>query len=257
VRIEGGSFVMGSTPADLERVLEQCRKEVLGALCDDVLRNFQDEQPAHDVSLSAYAIDQREVRVDEYARCVSAGACGPPSFSPGDTRFDRPSFPVTHVRWEDAKSYCAWAGGRLPTEAEWEFAARGTPSREYPWGEVYNPRLCNHGALAPDETDGTDGFLGLAPVGSFPDGATPRRIVDMAGNVSEWVSDFYDPNPETGFGYPLGSQNNPTGPSSGIGHVIRGGSYVDGAAWMRAAQRGTTDRVDSPHVGFRCAGDAG
>jgi formylglycine-generating enzyme required for sulfatase activity len=256
IRIEGGSFVMGSTPADLERVLEQCRKEVLGGRCEEVVREFQDEQPAHDVSLSAYAIDQREVRVDEYARCVSAGACNPPSFAPGDARFDRPFLPVTHVRWDDARAYCAWAGGRLPTEAEWEFAARGTTSREYPWGDSYNPRLCNHGALAPDPTDGTDGFIGLAPVGSFPDGATPRRIVDMAGNVSEWVSDYYDRDPETGFGYPLGSQYNPTGPSSGIGHVVRGGSYLTGAAWMRGAWRGTIDLVDAPHIGIRCAANA-
>jgi formylglycine-generating enzyme required for sulfatase activity len=260
--MEGGSFVMGSTPADLERVMEQCRREVPFGLCEAIVREFQSQQPAHDVALSAYAIDQREVRVDEYARCVSAGACNPPSFSPGDARFDRPYFPVTHVRWEDARSYCAWAGGRLPTEAEWEFSARGTTSREYPWGEVYNPHLCNHGTLEPDVvdhlplvtgTDDSDGFSGLAPVGSFPDGATPRRVVDLAGNVAEWVADFYEVDHETGFGYPLGSQNNPTGPTSGVEHVIRGGSYAHGAAWMRSAWRGTTELVDSPHVGIRCA----
>ncbi len=254
VRIEGGSFVMGSTPVDMARALELCRKEILGDRCD--LRYFENQHPAHDVSLSAYAIDQREVRVDEYARCVSAGACGPPSFSPGDARFDRPALPITHVSWEDARAYCAWTGGRLPTEAEWEFAARGTTSREFPWGDVYNPHLCNHGALAGDVTDGTDGFVGLAPVGSFPDGATPRRIVDMAGNVAEWVSDYYDSDPDTA-GYPPGSQNNPTGPASGIQHVIRGGSYMDGAAWMRAASRGRMDLiVDAADVGIRCAANA-
>jgi formylglycine-generating enzyme len=256
VRIEGGSFVMGSTPADLERVLEQCRKEVLGVECEALVVEFQNQEPAHDVSLSPYAIDQREVRVDEYARCVSSGACNPPSFSPGDARFDRPALPITHVRWDDARAYCTWAGGRLPTEAEWEFAARGTTSREYPWGNVYNPHLCNHGAFAPDDTDGTDGFIGLAPVGSFPDGATPRLIVDMAGNVAEWVSDYYERDLETHLGYPPGSQNNPTGPTSGVEHVIRGGSYIEGAAWMRAAWRGATELVDSPHVGIRCAGNA-
>jgi formylglycine-generating enzyme required for sulfatase activity len=253
VWIEGGSFVMGATPTDLDRTKAMCRKEVFGAHCEDITRGFQDEEPAHEVSLSGYAIDQREVRVDEYARCVSAGACALPSFTPGDPRFDRPSFPVTHVRWQDAKAYCAWAGGRLPTEAEWEFAARGSSSREFPWGEVYNGHLCNHGSFAPDEAVAPVRIVGLAPVGSFPDGATPRRLVDMAGNVSEWVADFYDRNPETGFGYVPGSQNNPTGPTSGVEHVIRGGSFADGTAWMRAAWRGTIPLVDSPHVGIRCA----
>jgi formylglycine-generating enzyme len=249
---------MGATPAELERVLEQCRKEVLSGHCELFVRAFQDEQPAHEVSLSPYALDQREVRVDEYARCVATGSCNPPSFTPGDPRFDRPSLPVSHVTWEDAHAYCAWAGGRLPTEAEWEFAARGAGAHEYPWGDVYNPHLCNHGALAPDETDGTDGFVGLAPVGSFPDGATPSHIVDMAGNVSEWVSDYYDSDPETRFGYTPGSQNNPTGPttSTGHGHVIRGGSYIQGAPWMRAAWRGNGDFA-SPDVGIRCAANPG
>jgi formylglycine-generating enzyme required for sulfatase activity len=256
VRVAAGSFVMGSSPDELGLVLEQCRKEILSGFCEDALREFQNQLPAHDVSLSAYMIDQREVRVDEYARCVAAGACNPPSFAPGDARFDRAPFPVTHVRWEDARAYCAWAGGRLPTEAEWEFAARGSGDRQYPWGNVFNPHLCNHGALAPDDTDGSDGFTGLAPVGSFPDGATPSHLMDMAGNVAEWVSDYYEPDPETRMGYPPGSQSNPTGPTTGVEHVIRGGSYANGAAWMRAAWRGSTDLVASPHIGVRCAGNA-
>jgi formylglycine-generating enzyme required for sulfatase activity len=255
VWIAGGSFTMGSSPADLEQAMAECRREVLGILCDErgVLELFQAEAPTHEVSLSPYEIDRREVRVDEYLRCVSAGACAAPRFSPDDSRFDRPSLPVTHVRWDDASAYCAWSGGRLPTEAEWEFAARGPSSRTYAWGELYNPRLCNHGALAPDDTDGTDGFFGLAPVASFPDGATPLGIVDLAGNAAEWVSDYYDIDKETGFGYPHASQVNPTGPASGALHVVRGGSYVDGAAWMRAASRRPADSTGSPTVGFRCA----
>jgi formylglycine-generating enzyme required for sulfatase activity len=249
---------MGSSPADLEEAMAECRKELLGIVCDGraVLEWFEAEAPAHEVFLSAYEIDTREVRVDEYLRCVSAGTCAAPSFSPGDSRFDRSSFPVTHIRWDDANAYCGWTGGRLPTEAEWEFAARGSSSRTYAWGELYNPRLCNHGALAQDDTDGTDGFVGLAPVASFPDGATPLGVFDMAGNAAEWVSDYYDVDPTTGLGYPNASQTNPIGPASGAFHVVRGGSYLDGAAWMRAASRRRADGAGSPTVGFRCAADA-
>jgi formylglycine-generating enzyme len=250
--------MMGSTDADVGRADEQCRREVQGVLCEEEERfSFRSEGPAHMVSLSPYSIDQTEVRVDDYARCVSAGACGPPGFSASDPRFDRPALPVTHVRWEDAKAYCTWAGGRLPTEAEWEFAARGSSSREYPWGQIYNPHLCNHGALAPDETngtDGSDGFVGLAPIGSFRDGATPERLVDMAGNVSEWVADFYERD-EHGQGYPSASQLNPRGPATGAVHVVRGGSFMRGAAWMRGAWRGWIELLDAPDVGFRCAAD--
>lgn len=256
--VAGGSFTMGSSLSDIEQAMAACRREVLGILCDErTFALFKAEAPAHEVALSPYEIDRREVRVDEYLRCVSAGTCAAPTFLPGDPRFDRPSLPVTHVRWDDASAYCAWAGGRLPTEAEWEFAARGPSSRTYPWGELYNPRICNHGAFADDDTDGMDGFFGLAPVASFPDGATPLGIVDMAGNAAEWVSDYYDiPDPTTHFGYPNASQINPTGPATGIFHVVRGGSYVDGAAWTRAASRRYADSTGSPTVGFRCAANA-
>jgi formylglycine-generating enzyme required for sulfatase activity len=256
VRVVGATFRMGSTSLDMERARGLCHKEILGARCDDprVANGFRPEGHQHDVTVFTFDLDRTEVTVRAYARCVEAGVCSPPGYPPGDPRFDRPTLPVTHVRWDDAAQFCAWIGGRLPTEAEWELAARGTERREFPWGWFYNAHVANHGALAPDETDASDGFLGLAPVGSFPDGATPLGLLDMAGNAAEWVFDLWDVD-ENGFGYPQASQVNPKGPSAGGTHVIRGGSFEDGAPWMRGASRATLVVARSPSVGFRCAHD--
>jgi formylglycine-generating enzyme required for sulfatase activity len=260
VRIPGGRFVMGSTPQEMQDALQLCAKEPAGVRCQRGDEGFFDaalliraEGHAHEVTLADFEIDATEVTVEKYLRCVASGACSPPSFPAGDPRYDVAQYPVTHVSWQDASSYCTWAGGRLPTEAEWELAARGYTNHTFPWGNVYSPRLSNHGSFADDPTDGRDGFLGLAPVGSFPDGATPTGLLDMAGNASEWVADWYDRD-EQQFGYPRGAQTNPKGPSFGaLGHVVRGGSYLDGAHFLRAAARRPRMFADR-EVGFRCAG---
>jgi formylglycine-generating enzyme required for sulfatase activity len=137
-----------------------------------------------------------------------------------------------------------------------EYVARGPTSREFPWGAFYNSHLANHGAFSTDDTDATDGFAGLAPVGSFPDGVTALGVFDMAGNAAEWVADVWATD-EEGFGYPAASQVNPRGPTTGGFHVVRGGSYEEGAAWMRGASRTTTALVRSAAIGFRCAADVG
>lgn len=261
VRITGGRFVMGSTPQEMQDALQLCAKEPLGIACGrveytwDFANAVRAEGFAHEVTLNDFEMDVTEVTVENYARCVAASGCSPPSFPAGDPRYDVPEYPVTHVLWQDAASYCSWAGGRLPTEAEWELAARGRTNNTFPWGTIYNPRLCNHGAFAlEDPSDARDGFVGLAPVGSFPDGKTPTGLLDMAGNVSEWVADWYERD-EQQFGYKRGAATNPKGPAFGaLGHVIRGGSYRDGAHWQRSASRRASTFAER-EVGFRCVAD--
>jgi sulfatase modifying factor 1 len=281
VRLAGGTFIMGSSMAQMVGAIDLCSHEVLRAQCpcrdrerppecrvDSTLAELlHAEGEAHPVTLSPFEMDRTEVTVAAYARCVSAGPCAPPDTNPDDRRFGRPELPVTHVRWDDARDYCRWAGGRLPTEAEWEYAARGPEGRAFPWGNAYNAHLANHGSSlftgfdlpsAQDDTDATDGFTELAPVGSLRDGATPLGVLDMAGNVAEWVSDEIelDANGRP-VGYAPDAQTDPQ-PRAGSGgfHVVRGGSYRSAAMWMRAAARDITTPLQRPAwVGFRCVAD--
>lgn len=271
VHIAGGTFSMGSTPIAMLYGLQLCKREPLGTVlfpielrmghidhqsmhCD--VHRFESEGVAHPVTLSPFWIDRTEVRVADYLRCASAGACSAPGFSAGDARFAQPDFPVVLVSWEDARDYCVFAKGRLPTEAEWELAARGLEGRAFPWGNVYNPHLSNHGSIALDPTDATDGFAGLAPVGSIPDGKTALGLLDMAGNAAEWVADAHDP--DAAGEVPLYPPSPVTNPRSDVGarHVIRGGSYMQGADAQRSTARFMTYPTRRlPYVGFRCAQD--
>ncbi len=125
VTLPASTFIMGSTPGEMAVGVGMCRHEVLQAECDQVAQFIRSEGVAHEVYIDAFALDRREVSVGEYRRCVAAGACAAPGFSPRDPRFDRDELPVTQVRWGDAAAFCGWRGARLPTEAEWELAAKG------------------------------------------------------------------------------------------------------------------------------------
>ena len=218
-----------------------------------------DELPQHRVYLDAYWIDQTEVTNAMYARCVADGACTPPAETRSFTRDSYYSssqfgnYPVLYMDWNQSSAYCAWAGRRLPTEAEWEKAARGTDGRIYPWGDEFS---CSKGNFD-DETQSDadtvpggpncDGYPDTAPVGSYPAGASPYGALDMAGNVWEWVADWHG-------AYPSGAVSNPTGPDSGYYRVLRGGSWDVGSDIIRAAYRGGFI-PDNRYInfGFRCA----
>ncbi|HEX4338042.1 MAG TPA: SUMF1/EgtB/PvdO family nonheme iron enzyme [Polyangiaceae bacterium] len=250
--VPAGSFVMGSTGDDIVAAIVDCQREPGGDRCDQSM--FANEAPLHRVTLSAYWLDRTEVTVGEYARCAATGRCAALPFGEGSNRFDQSRLPASLVTWDEARTYCEYRGARLPTEAEFERAARGVIGRRYPWGDLYNAHAANHGRLAWQQTDASDGFAELAPVGSFPSGKTPDGFLDLAGNVSEWVSDRFAPV------YDESDAVDPQGPpvsGSSPARVVRGGDYRSPAAWLRGATRSAeVPGARRPWIGFRCARSA-
>jgi eukaryotic-like serine/threonine-protein kinase len=255
--VPGGQFIMGSNGGD------------------------NDEKPPHEVTLSAFWIDRTEVTnamfkrfVDDTGYKTDAEKIGTGYvFDPAarlwnptnDTDWQHPlgpssnlsgldTHPVVQVSWNDAKAYCEWAGRRLPTEAEWERVARGTDGRSYPWGnQEVAGNLLNFADrnLEVDWADKNvnDGYRFTAPVGQYPDGASPYGALDMAGNVWEWVADWY------GEAYYASSPDrDPAGATTGNVRIFRGGGWNDGAANVRAADRyGLSPDGRGHNGGFRCA----
>jgi sulfatase modifying factor 1 len=247
VRIAEGEFLMGSNESEVLDALSDCAREPYGHRCTPTL--FANELPLHRVQLSSYWIDRFEVRVRDYERCVQVGRCGARPTSEGTQRFDLPDYPVSRVTWNDARDYCAFRDGRLPTEAEFERAARGLARRRYPWGDLWNAWAGNHGRFGWDTTDAGDGFAELAPVGSFASGATPDGVYDLGGNVSEWTNDRYAPV------YEAGSVRDPQGPNASATNlrVVRGGSYNHPRFRLRGASRSFAEPGERrTTLGFRC-----
>lgn len=246
VLIRGGVFRMGSDHTEMSLAMALCRSEPAGELCQEDW--WTDEYAPHPVKLSDYWIDRTEVTMGDYSRCVEAGPCNAIPLAAGGRRFTEPESPATLVTWGDAVTYCRFRGGRLPTEAEWERAARGTTNRRLPWGNVFDPHFVNGGRLGLEWFSEKDGFTELAPVGSFVVGQTPDGIADLIGNAEEWVADWYAPE------YPEASEVNPKGPSVGDVKVLRGGSYWSAPAWLRAQNRDFAFPSERrPWRGFRCA----
>lgn len=204
-----------------------------------------DEFPAHRVTLSSYAIDRLEVTVGDYQRCVDARVCtalvapvpAPEEPTPKDHA-------VVGVSWYAAKKYCEWVGKRLPTEAEWEYAARKPHFLIYPWKTSFEVSRAN-------ARGGEDGYEGTSPAGAFPTGATASGILDMAGNAAEWTADWYEAT-----WYQKSPEKDPKGPEAPTGQkVVRGGAWSDPSYVLRATSRlGLDPNFSNNAVGFRCAG---
>jgi|GEM_PF-476356 formylglycine-generating enzyme required for sulfatase activity len=236
--VPAGKFWMGSSDADKQA--------------------SDDEKPQHEVDLDAFWIDKFEVTNALYKKCVDASRCTAPVASQsyahsayyGNPQYD--NYPVVNVSWDAAKSYCVWTGKRLPTEAEWEKSARGADGRIYPWGNIWDGTKANfcdkNCRFGWKDSTVDDGYPETAPVEGHPSGASPYRVMDMAGNVWEWVADWYDANY-----YSNAPSRNPEGPSFGQYKVLRGGSWDMDRNNMRGANRNTTSTpLITDNVGFRC-----
>jgi sulfatase modifying factor 1 len=265
IRVPRSTFSMGSDGLAVIEAAASCRRASPalpraargsdGEACSEEV--FAVELERHRVTLSAYWLDRSEVTVAAYNRCVQLGRCAARPIRPGGERFERPELPASLVRWEDAEAYCRFRGARLPTEAEFERAARGTSGRRFPWGDTFHRGAANHGRLGWDRTASVDGYAELAPVGSYPSGRTPEGFLDLAGNAAEWVADRFQAP------YPAGDAIDPVGPPTPFApgatplRVARGGSYELPAPFLRGAARLPRDGSSpDPTVGFRCARSA-
>lgn len=225
----------------------------------DTLLASDDNQPIHEVYVDAFYMDKYEVSNALYASCVNAGVCAPPGSESlqtlkeyyGNPEYD--NYPVVFVSWYQARAYCEWRGARLPTEAEWEKAARGG-ARIFPWGHAFKgnvvsfcERSCDNPAAWLNHDDGHPYTM---PVDSFPDGQSPYGIYNMAGNISEWTSSLF-------VNYPYNKDDGRENPQSSGDRVIRGGAWDAPSDYaLRSANRGWATSIgEYDTVGFRCVRD--
>jgi len=266
VLVPAGAFWMGSAAEDIQVRVDECQRTVKPenrAKCGEW---FADEGPQRQVFLDAFYIDRYEVTNARFEKFVAANAYRTTAEAEGwgwvlqqkngASQWERlkgatwrtpggpgtaaaATHPVVQVSWYDAEAYCRWASKRLPTEAEWEKAARGVDGRRYPWGEDWNPSRAN----------GDMGVKTTRPVGGYPAGASPYDVHDLTGNVFEWVADWYDAS-----FYRKGQDRNPAGASSGEQRVLRGGGWHSRPIALRVASRGSgMPDFRYNYTGFRCA----
>ena len=237
IKIPAGPYLMGSSDEEITKVV----RDLGGGELGPGVQWFAAERPQQEVSVDEFYIDKYEVTNAQYKKFVEATGHSLPRHWEGGTYPEgKADHPVSYVSWEDASAYCKWVGKRLPTEFEWEKAARGTDARVWPWGDTFDITKCN--------VESWEGS-GSRPVGSYPDGVSPYGVHDMAGNVWEWTDSWYDAYPgsdytTTEFGKKL--------------RVLRGGSWYHynslGPIGARCASRDRAVPLAVSHVvGFRCA----
>jgi formylglycine-generating enzyme required for sulfatase activity/predicted Ser/Thr protein kinase len=254
--IPAGTFLMGE---DAGQGLSECRWLYEPFAPDNCeLSWFTPEGPVHRVTLDAFYMDTQEVTNSQYEICVAEGACTPPHDVISFTRssyYGDPvyaDYPVIRVDWGQARTYCSWAGRRLPTEAEWEYAARGGfEGLSYPWGDSFNGELANFCDVnCPEDYGNTsydDGFVDTAPAGSYPPNG--YGLYDMAGNVAEWIWDWFSESY-----YSMSPTENPTGPLAGTERVFRNGSWDGFGYSLRSANRNWGNPLlFMNYTGIRCA----
>jgi formylglycine-generating enzyme required for sulfatase activity len=289
VTVPAGTFFMGFGDGERDDASRACRAEFGTALAafvcldrDQQLQLFADAIPARDVFVGGFDIDRYEVTVKQYRACVATGACDVGALLLADDRYLEDLWPMVNVAWQDAVDYCRWQGKRLPTEAEWEKAARGTDGRRWPWGNQPRVDGANHGRVEADAMllthgyvttlqnvpaleyvpDDSDGALHAAPPGQLRWAESPYGAYDLAGNVAEWVYDYYWDGDLAGDGqggYADLPDVNPIriAPRGVRDRVVRGGSWIEPAIFARTYARGHADASDrSASRGFRCARDA-
>jgi formylglycine-generating enzyme required for sulfatase activity len=242
-----GALRAGDAPSFDRELCFEPSSFTMGSRAPNLGSVFADHTPPHPVTLQPFVLDAYEVSVGRYRGCVEAGSCSAPAAGAGCSfAGSDPTLPITCVTWEEAKQFCAWDGARrLPTEAEWERAARGSSSSDYPWGARFD---CAHAVLGGVSI--CPEYAGELPqaVGNRAAGASPEGALDLAGNVAEWVADWLG-------SYPSGAVSDPLGPSGGSQRVVRGGGWRSapdhGMGYVRT---GAAAEARGPW-GFRCARD--
>lgn len=291
VYVPSGTFKMGLSDRDIDELGNECDAAIVtqsiyttsnggGTWCD-VYRDDLAHMKLRDVYVDAFSIDRTEVTTGAYRACVAGGGCALDALIAGDERYIGPDkYPMVNVTWDEARRFCTWRGGRLPTEAEWERSARGSSAGAWPWGGVARAHDFNHGKPRAQvvqkldrniqmlgDPDRDDGFELLAPVGSFPFGEGPYGTLDQAGNVAEWTADAFV-HDDHDLGYETRSTNGEWQPLATVDprrdgglsdrRVVRGGSWREPMYVARANARSPFNQLYAAdgrfsHVGFRCA----
>jgi len=285
--VPAGEFTMGGAQALIEQMKDTFAREKAPLDWLTIKPTPSDSEPAHRVYLDAFWIDQTEVSIGQYKKCVEAGRClevAPQKGWNADRYwpiYNDPAFenhPVAYVNWEMADTYCKWAGRRLPTEAEWEKAARGTDGRMFPWGNFHTleqsgnlPLGCGDSTVDATSPYGAPNmdlpscspriytypeFVETVEVDKYPEGASPYGVLNMGGNLSEWVADWY-----AAAYYSISPASNPKGPETGTAHAIRGANFMsnanNGELFITLRGQGYLEEMKNywSSLGFRCASD--